>query len=172
MFVTNGNSRLQEQGEIEKSATGDPLGPKRGIGAVHEAVPTVDWGENSTTTVAGVVVGVGECCCRCSRCNDADRHAEGFLNASIGVVDLVDQGRGSSVEEDWDQVAIGATWPPPRQTGLDCSAGGERSAATLWLWLISTAIPMGCYHRTDRSWNISWSVKSYAGADARHCELN
>ena len=59
MFVTNGNSRLQEQGEIEKSATGDPLGPKRGIGAVDEAVPTVDCGENSTPTVLGVVVGAG-----------------------------------------------------------------------------------------------------------------
>src|SRR5665213_1713888 len=59
MFVTNGNSRLHWQGEIEKIGDGDPLGPKRGIGAVDEAVPTVDCGENSTPTVLGVVVGAG-----------------------------------------------------------------------------------------------------------------
>jgi hypothetical protein len=50
---------LQEQGEIENKAAGEPLGPKRGIGAVVAAVFTVDWGENSTPTVVGVVVAAG-----------------------------------------------------------------------------------------------------------------
>jgi hypothetical protein len=59
MFVTNGNSRLQEHGVIENKLAGEPLGPKRGIGAVVAATETVDCGENSTPTVLGVVVVAG-----------------------------------------------------------------------------------------------------------------
>jgi hypothetical protein len=38
ILLTNGKSRLQEQGEIENKFAGEPLGPKRGIGAVVAAV--------------------------------------------------------------------------------------------------------------------------------------
>ena len=58
MLVTNGNSRLQEQGEMVNRAVDVVSCTKRGIGAELEAVCGPTCGEKPVATLLGLPAGV------------------------------------------------------------------------------------------------------------------